>query len=174
MTRQPPWKERRVESSQDRDNEWYRFEAALKAQKAQMRRDLTAEPGKTSHYRLEKLMKLNERICLPIFQTTMGAPVYATTTSCWGFRSQTSFRRYPIHQLSTQEDSLGRGKGTTGRVWVCATTTEKWAKTRLSTRYYWYIRVITGCCVIEMLILTMLFFNFSMKRVRPKNPHQCF
>ena len=50
VTRPPPWKDRRVESSQDRDNEWYRFEAALKAQKAQMRRDLTAEPGKTSHY----------------------------------------------------------------------------------------------------------------------------
>ena len=30
-------------------------------------------------------------------------------------------------------------------------------------------------CVIEMLIKTMLFFNFSMKRVvRPKHPHQCF
>ena len=53
VTRPPPWKERRIESSQDRDNEWYRFEAALKAQKAQMRRDLTAEPGKTPHYRLE-------------------------------------------------------------------------------------------------------------------------
>ena len=90
---------------------------------------------------------IRDNVCLQIFQTAMGAPVYVTTTSCWGFRSQTSFRRYPIHQSSTQEDSPERGKGTTGRVWVCATTTERWAKTRLSTRYWYYNRVITGCFV---------------------------